>query len=676
MPGPGSGAGTGIPVEPNSDNDKRVQKRKKSEPGRDELPFGLSEEGLLVHISQAKAKGLACGLTCPDCGRSLVAYLNVTKKRRHYAHRARGECRYGAESGLHKYAKQVIARHLKVKLPEVRAANGELIHGGREQPLDSVRLETRHHGIIPDIIATRESRELLIEIVVTHRCDERKLAILAERELPTVEIDLSDVDVGDDLSMLDEAILRGSERWWVFHPRIDEASRREADAAREALAVAERKRLAAADALATQIEAWRGISDKESDGWETSGQFLDDVEMCGLRDILGVRSFGDWLLREPGTGWQATLLWLVLTYRKSKTRTVRPADVVALLEEQQLLRDGIRGVSPELWACAAERAPGLATPLGLATAFVDKLCSVGLVDARGTLDQEKAEQAMQRRAVLLDARRVAARQKREADALRKVEEARELAHQQRSEKLLAVQARVTAAVEQLINALGDEGVEQFDIEAWWDTPLWDGRTPLKRIEHELEGRETLYHEVVAMQKLAEPGATPVRNLLNLPVQRVQALRKAEAVSKWQAENEPLRRKRLDRLNEFDDDQAWFETPLAELGGLTPRGAAVESDEMYKQVYEIARLRQLSRERSRKAVAPAMARSTGNLARMLRDAAEHCYPGRAHLWMDTTHNRLGGQPSELCKSEKDMERCLDQLEADARLKLPARFRRSR
>jgi hypothetical protein len=49
---------------------------------------------------------------------------------------------------------------------------------------DSVRLE--HREIIPDIIASKKGLEALIEILVTHACDERKISILNERVLPTV----------------------------------------------------------------------------------------------------------------------------------------------------------------------------------------------------------------------------------------------------------------------------------------------------------------------------------------------------------------------------------------------------------------------------------------------------------------------------------------------------------
>lgn len=640
------------------------------------MPFGVDANGLLVHISQARDRGLACGLSCPECGCPLVARLKEGKRRRHFAHSARGECRFAAESALHRYAKQVIAQQLTLRLPEVRASNGELIYRQREQALDTVRLECRHHGIIPDIIASREGRELLVEIVVTHRCDERKLAVLAERELPTVEIDLSAVDMGNDLSALDEAILRGSDRWWVFHPKIEEASRREAEQAQQKAAQAALDRETAADALAKRIEAWKMDATASSESEAGSSRFFDDVEMCGLASLARGRLNGDWLLREPGAGWQTTLLWLVLSYRKSKTRIVRPVDLAGMIEDEQLLRDGATGLPADVWACAAEMATGLATPVTLAAAFIDKLSQDGLLDESGTLDQERAEAAMQRRAVILDARRVEARRQREEAAIRKAEELREDALRLRNERLLEARIRISQAVQILIAAAGDEGARAFDIEAWWDTPLWDGRTPQKRIEHELDGKDALYAEVVALNALVQPGASPARHLLNLPLNGLQQLRKADYAVRWKGENEPLRRQRVDRLNEFDEDPAWFVTALLDLDGLTPREAAAESDEMYKRVHEIARQRQVSRDRSRRAAAAAPQRTAGHFVGRLREAAEHCYPGRAHLWIDTMHNRLGGRPSEVCRSERDLERCLDQLEVDARMKLPARFRRSR
>lgn len=646
-----------------------------SRKGSDEMPFGVDGSGALVHISQVTAKGLACGLSCPGCGGDLVARLDGKVRKRHFAHRARNNCRYASETGLHKYAKEVIERRLLVRLPDVRAANGSLIHRGRDQVLDGVRLEARHHGIIPDIIGTRSGRELLIEIVVTHRCDERKLAVLTEHEFPTIEIDLSGIAETEDLSLLDEAIVRSSDRWWVFHPRIAEAARLEAAAEREAREKVLLETAAAADALRRRIEAWHDAAEPPVEDVAWSEQFLDDVDMCGLRDCIGGRVFGDWLLREPGPRWQAMLLWWVLSYRKSKSETVRPVDLVVVLEEGQMLRHELAGLSPDIWSHAEDQSEGLATPLKLAAAFVVKLSEAGLVDGLGRLDRAKAEQAMQRRAVLLDARRVAARERREAEVLRQAEEARELARQVKLARTNEVRARVHDAVKKLIDEIGDGPFSLFDMQAWWETPLWDGRSPLRRIEHEADGRETLHAEIVALGALSQSGARPARDLLNLPLNGVQKLRRAEAAAQWQSENQRLREMRLERINGFDEDNAWLESPLVELDGLTPRAAAVESNEMYKRVHEIAVERQMRRENRRRAdMQSSHVRKASKFAGLLRDAAEHCYPGRAYLWMDTTHTRLGGLPAEVCKSEMDLCRCLDQLEADARMKLPARFRR--
>lgn len=185
----------------------------------------------MVTIEEVTENGLKCGLICPSpaCGRELVACLRVTKKRPYLRHH-RAPCQFSGESALHKYAKQLIQLHGSILVPKVQL-EGKTLREARQLKFDSVVLEHRFHSIIPDIIANVGSHQLLIEIKVTHACDERKTAILANKSLNTVEIDLSHLErAGVPVAEFDRAILESAPRVWLYNHRIG----KELEARREA----------------------------------------------------------------------------------------------------------------------------------------------------------------------------------------------------------------------------------------------------------------------------------------------------------------------------------------------------------------------------------------------------------------------------------------------------------
>lgn len=67
----------------------------------------------------------------------------------------------------------------------------DIVTKGEIVDTDHVREEERLEGIRPNIIITKGSRQLLVEISVTHVTREEKINMIRERELPCIEIDLS-----------------------------------------------------------------------------------------------------------------------------------------------------------------------------------------------------------------------------------------------------------------------------------------------------------------------------------------------------------------------------------------------------------------------------------------------------------------------------------------------------
>lgn len=159
-----------------------------------ELVYGQRADGTLVHIAMVPS-GLACACSCPACGRTLIA----KKGRRtaaHFSHHGNGTgCGKNVETNAHIWAKEVLNREKLIMLPAVRATVGKetlQTYGERIFEFKHAELEKWLGDIVPDVIlTTKDGRQLLVEVMVTHACGPEKIAKLRDRGLATLEVDLS-----------------------------------------------------------------------------------------------------------------------------------------------------------------------------------------------------------------------------------------------------------------------------------------------------------------------------------------------------------------------------------------------------------------------------------------------------------------------------------------------------
>ncbi|SNY41195.1 Competence protein CoiA-like family protein [Orenia metallireducens] len=164
------------------------------------LPFGL-RDGVLIDISELTddERGLKCNCICPHCKDKLIARMGE-KKVHHFAH-YNLECEYALESSLHIFAKQVLEKKKKIRLPKVIIDFENQVYGRIFEEFysdmyidfDQVYLEKRINDIIPDVILVKDNVELLVEIKVTHKVDEEKLDKIKKLNISTIEIDLFDI---------------------------------------------------------------------------------------------------------------------------------------------------------------------------------------------------------------------------------------------------------------------------------------------------------------------------------------------------------------------------------------------------------------------------------------------------------------------------------------------------
>ena len=144
------------------------------------LDFGLDHAGRMRGIDEVE-QGLARHCVCPGCGRPLVAKKGPVRVH-HFAHQGES-CTTGAETALHRMAKQIVADKRR------------LVEPGRDTPTvfrDAALPDEMHWpGRRPDVVLWSESMTLHVEVTVTHRCGPEKLDEIVRKGIPTIELDLS-----------------------------------------------------------------------------------------------------------------------------------------------------------------------------------------------------------------------------------------------------------------------------------------------------------------------------------------------------------------------------------------------------------------------------------------------------------------------------------------------------
>lgn len=186
-------------------------------------PYGEDKEGRQVHISALseesdKYRGIKCELVCPACGSALIAKLGEAREH-HFAHASSFPCEYGLETALHKRAKEILEEEKRINLPEI-TVRSEVLAGCKQVILDKVWLENRLGNIRPDVRATsKEGKELLVEIYVTHEVGKKKIKRIQELGISTIEVDLSDLShasISDE--ELRSILIQGTEKKkWLYN---------------------------------------------------------------------------------------------------------------------------------------------------------------------------------------------------------------------------------------------------------------------------------------------------------------------------------------------------------------------------------------------------------------------------------------------------------------------------
>ena len=182
--------------------------------------------------------GLACGCTCIGCGAKLIAKKGA-KKRWHFAHHNVEIGESCAESAIHAAAKQVLLEHNWLRLPGMRVVVYGQATSGHALEESSILSEERvvrfertcaevwEDGIRPDVVGYRGERRLLVEMYFRHRVDGNKRRKIGKLKLPTIEVDLSDLDVSTGFDAIAQRVIHETAyKTWLFFPNEEQERQR------------------------------------------------------------------------------------------------------------------------------------------------------------------------------------------------------------------------------------------------------------------------------------------------------------------------------------------------------------------------------------------------------------------------------------------------------------------
>jgi len=335
------------------------------------LVYGLAEGGALIHVSKVPS-GLACGCVCPACGQRLRAHKGKVRAE-HFVHHDGGvACGVGAETNAHYWAKGILERERRIRLPAVEARSGK--HGltffkSRFFEFDEVQVEQRMGQIVPDLILRKGERQLIVEVFVTHRCGPEKIAKIRAAGASALEVDLSAYRQCDEEALIASAFLDTAKRTWLYNSqqaRADTALRERIETERaQAEARAQRR-------LRRGVENVRKARGAVTEQMEAHHAALDLLRRDHCRYVPTPEVDG---FIVPAEYWQAEIYWQVVflpSRNGAATDLVDAAEVLGKIEP--CLAPPLRGPgSYVLKTRAVDGSPPYRPPILAVEAYLEAL---------------------------------------------------------------------------------------------------------------------------------------------------------------------------------------------------------------------------------------------------------------------------------------------------------------
>ncbi|CTQ47284.1 hypothetical protein LAL4801_05746 [Roseibium aggregatum] len=590
-------------------------------------------DGELRHIDDVPA-GLKCSCVCPGCQRRMVARKG--KIRAHgFAHHSDPEgqsCTSAGETALHKHAKAILDRELKIKLPELiiaKEGDQEVVVHTNILEFERAILETKDGSIVPDVVLELGGRRLIVEFKVTHACDETKIARIRSMNVGAIEIDLAGYR---DLALEDLAddILYKAPRVWLHNPREADARHRLSERHRQR--EEDRKR---------EIENFRRLyQHKHPSNVEGKGEFESLLRLEGLDQIINLPIDGAGCFVVPVAEWQAAIIHDLLSFVEKPFRT---RNGVSGLKSRNWIDPNFRYVPDYVSTALKESELQFAPPMKAVEDYLREVARLGFLRAG-------RQETWYRTSTLVNS----------------IEYAREV-----RERPIRRLAEMREIVTKQLNSLPEYEVRAFEFEDWANTVLpCRDYCVADAARYDEPEWSMLCREISGLQSKIRFSPRPGMDLFGLPF--VGELQRSLDRKRNEAEQREIDRRekelaaenaRIDHIKEMafevldDQAQGWLDGPNSSLASSTPLAAA-RSEEGYGKAIEVLdKLRQnLEREeilRHRRDIA---------VANLEEQALSRYYdPDKARLWMRSSRPELGGKsPTEFTRDEKTAEICAQYL----------------
>lgn len=606
------------------------------------LAFGRRADGTIAHISEVE-RGLACGCVCPACEVPIVAHKR-TRQHHFKHHRNSAGCTYGPETNAHYFAKRVLEREKWITVPArlvVEDGQTHIAHPARRMDFDAVVVEPRQGRIIPDLLVIKDGHRLFIEIFVTHRCDDAKIAYIRSLDTSAVEIDLSALRASLDDNEIAEGLLTTAPRAWL-HNRLQESDR-----TKIRLAKARRLREEAAEADVAAKRVLAAIRNATVDP-RLLDTDIETVNVLGRNHLVGhgANAAG---CTVATAAWQALLLvdLVILPSREGQASFSFTADDGLAAMADYVIPELSERLPENVAARLQRMAPDLVLPVDAIEAYLQHLLEADVLEAGPSTYPRRyrvssGEKTDLRRSIA----DYQARETREAEAER---------------RLQAVLSR-----------LSPDELATFDIIAWEATIPGIGKSlgaVCAKGDAWRDFSATL-HEIEAMMR----GGAPVRDFLGLPLARVRAealeviaAKREEDMRLAKEASDAARKERVDSMRALaqrrlrEDADAWLNSP--NVYGMTPLAAAAEAlslDRLRDEIHDLAEKR-LERVRQQ--------RVADDLRNRLRALAMQKFSHderRANLFLNASQPALGGQsPLAYCRDEPTLGHCMHLMSQQAR-----------
>jgi hypothetical protein len=308
-----------------------------------QMAYARHADGQIIHVSQAM-RGRACNCVCPACKNTVIARKGTVKVH-HFAHAAATGCSTGPETGVHDFAKKLVAERRQIEVPPKVAKNDfESSEFGETRfvTFDSAVVEDRSHdALIPDVLMTLGRYRLAIEIAVTHRCPPDKIEKYRAHRLPALEIILTSLprNAGPDLILA--AVTSSAPRLWLYHPHID----RELVRLSEREIAREREKQKERNALLNMEEAYEASTERLNFDWlpvNATGLIRSTVLAKCLEEENGERS----CFQGPPSRWQNELLNF-LVERRADQDGLTITQMINALKHRGVIHPAFNFVSDE-----------------------------------------------------------------------------------------------------------------------------------------------------------------------------------------------------------------------------------------------------------------------------------------------------------------------------------------